>query len=465
MLIMEQKNLVFFMTDQQRYDTLFAAVDGEPVTPTWNRLASEGVYFPHTYSTCPLCVPARTSLAAGLNPLRSKMVLNDLPGRLARPHKSLHRMLYDAGYEVGHIGVNHISLMPPLKESLQFAVWEDDESWAAYAQEHGVSVALDPTQRTEVDELWDGEYKRRPYSNAIIRSFEHDLSLFKDVWFADRAVQYIMDRHTRPFALFVCLWAPHPPLVVPPVYSALFPSEKIELPPFHGEFGENEPKSRPFGAARQLGQQCIGHHWKDVWAAHYALCRLADDQLKKILDALQATDVLDNTLIVCTADHGEQLGEHLMYQKMEMYESAIRVPAVMKLGSLPHSIQSSPISHLNFVPTILDLLDIHTEGPFEAKSLAESVRTGQCPAQEPVFAAYSGNHALGDIRRMVVSDGMKYVWDGTEGELYDLTTDPFEQVNLSGKGEWLEHETRLHTCLATWGRESGDWIEYTRSKG
>lgn len=459
---MKRKNLLFFMTDQQRHDTLFAEVGGEPVAPTWTRLAQEGTHFTHAYTSCPLCVPARTSLATGLNPIRSKMVLNDLPGHLAQDHPSLHSMLHDAGYDVAHIGVNHISLKPPLRQSLDFSAWQDDESYASFAQGQGISVSLDPAQRSTVEELCEGAYRTRPYSNAQIRSFDHDLSLFKDVWFADRAIDYIEQVHERPFALFVCLWAPHPPLVVPPSYAQLFPADLVTLPPFHGMPSEREPANRRRGAAGQLGALADEGDWKKIWGAHYALTRLADDQLNRIMGALEATGLLDDTLVVCTCDHGEQLGEHLMYQKMEMYEGAVRIPALFFMPSSPPSRQSVPISHLNFVPTILDLLEIPAPRKFEARSLAPSIREGVSPHPDPVYAAYSGNHAIGDIRRMIVADGFKYVWDGQEGELYALGEDPCERINLSGDGAHEAVETRLHDRLAAWATESGDWVDYTR---
>ncbi len=450
------------MTDQQRNDTLFTEVGGEAVTPVWNLLASEGTRFVNTYTSCPLCVPARTSLATGMNPLRSGMLLNDLPGKMAQDHLSLHRMLYEAGYEVAHIGVNHISLKPPLPQSLPFSAWEDDESYAAFAKSRGVSVTLDPEQRSQIDELWEGAYTPRFYSNAKVRHFEHNLSLFKDVWFANKAVEFINREHEKPFALFVCLWAPHPPLVVPPLYTSLFPPESVSLPPFHGMPAEGEPRSRRRGAAGQLGELASGDDWREIWAAHYALTRLADDQLGAIIAALKDNGFFEETLVVCTVDHGEQLGEHLMYQKMEMYESAVRVPAVFHMPSAPPSTHHVPISHLNFVPTILDLLEIPDAPDLEANSLAQCVLDGRTPDEYPVFAVYNGNHAIGDIRRMVVHDGYKYVWDGSEGELYDLVEDPYERVNLDGHPKWRQRREALHNRLASWALEQGDWIDYTR---
>lgn len=450
------------MTDQQRFDTLFTKVGDQEVTPTWNRLATEGTWFSNTYTSCPLCVPARTSLATGMNPLRTGMVLNDLPGKLAKNHMSLHRMLFDAGYEVAHIGVNHISLDPALQHSLPFAAWEDDHTYEAFAAQKGLSCKAHPSQRSEVNELCDGVYEKRMYSNAHVRTFTEDLSLFKDVWFTDKALDFIRQDHTKPFALFVCLWAPHPPLVVPPVYQALFNPNSIILPDTIPNPAIREPNNRKLGAARQLGVQTPSSTWKQAWAAHYALTRLCDDQLNRLVTTLEEQALFDNTLIVCTADHGEQLGEHGMYQKMEMYESAVRVPAVMHLSNATASKQDAPISHLDFVPTILDLLDISSQYTFEGRSLLQTIQEGTTLDSKPVYAVYNGNHALGDVRRMIVYEGYKYVWDGKEAELFNLNADPKESINLSQLAQYKEREQRLHHMLGAWAQDAHDWIDYAR---
>lgn len=451
------------MTDQQRFDTLFTKVGDQEVTPTWNALARGGTYFTNTYTTCPLCVPARTSLATGMNPLKTGMVLNDLPGKLAKNHTSLHRMLYEAGYEVAHIGVNHISLDPKLEQSVPFAAWEDDHTYEHYATQKGLSCKPLPIQRSQVSELCDGIYENRMYSNALVMPFTEDLSLFKDIWFTDKALEFIRRDHAKPFALFVCLWAPHPPLVVPPSYRALFMPDDITLPETIAKPADREPANRRLGAARQLGTIAPSSAWKETWAAHYALTRLCDDQLNRLVAELKQQALFDDTLLVCTADHGEQLGEHAMYQKMEMYESAVRVPAVIHFTDATPSVQNTPISHLDFVPTILDLLNIPSQTEFEGSCLSQTVKQGTPPLQKPVFAVYNGNHAIGDIRRMIVHEGWKYVWDGQEAELFHLDKDPSESINLSGLAQYREREQQLHHMIRTWAQKSNDWIDYART--
>lgn len=459
---MQAKNLIFFMTDQQRADTLDLCVDGTPVTPNLSGLARRAARFDTAYDACPLCVPARTALATGINPLANGMMLNDLPGKYARGHATLHTMLADAGYEVAHVGVNHIVVAPPLAQRLPYALWRDDDSYAAFAASQGMDIRRAPENTSVVNELADGVYCKRRYSNARVSEWPYDTSRFKDVWFAREAAAYLRRPHTKPFALFVCLWAPHPPLVVPKEYLAMFPPEAFALPPNTAVPARGEPAGRRLGAPAQLADTPPQKGWQQGWSAHCALSRLCDDQLGMLLQTLSEEGLADDTLVVCTTDHGEQMGQHAMYQKMEMYEPAVRVPAVFYLPGAPAARLDTPVSHLDFVPTVLDLLHVAPPRAFEGCSLAASVRTGAPVPAHDVFSVYCGNHAYGDMRRMIVRGTWKYVWDGSESELYDLAADPLEMENLAGRPEHAARCAELHEALRAWAQNSQDTLSYER---
>lgn len=459
---MAKKNLVFFMTDQQRVDTLGLEINGVPVTPNLTRLSAMGTYFDTAYDTCPLCVPARTALASGKNPLKNGMQLNDLPGKYAKDNATIHTMLHDAGYEIAHIGVNHISIMPPLKDRIPYEEWQDDDTYKEFAEQKGMDIKRGPKDSVVVNELNEGEYLERRYSNARVSEWKYDLSDFKDVWFVQHAVDFLKRPHEKPFALFVYLWAPHPPLIVPKQYLDMFPPEAFTLPENTDIPAEGEPQDRRKGAAAQLGNYPPEEGWEQGWSAHCALSRLCDDQLGRILDTLDQQGLADDTLVVCTTDHGEQLGQHRMYQKMEMYEPAVRVMATFRMpGAQPHHF-STPISHLDFVPTVLDLLEVEPPEQFEGDDLTPCVLTGVQPPQKDVFGVYCGNHSYGDMRRMIVRGKTKYIWDGTEAELYDLETDPLEMHNLANDPAKAELCAQMHQTLKQWAQNSGDSLSYEK---
>lgn len=442
-----KKNLVFIMTDQQRADTLGMISGGKEVTPELNRLAEESVVFERTYNTCPLCVPARTALATGINPIKNGMMLNDLEGKYAQNHQTIHQMLFEAGYEVAHIGVNHISVKPPLKESMPYVVWEDDNTYEAYAKEKGITIQRKEEDSVVIDEMADGEYKRRRYSNARTSIWPYDLEDFKDVWFTNRAVEYLHKQHEKPFALFLYMWAPHPPLIVPKEHWDVFDESQIILPPYTGEKSIGEPENRCRGVAAQLGQYPPKNGWKEGWHAHLALSHLCDSQIGKIRETLRKTGLDNNTMLVFTTDHGEHMGQHSMYQKMEMYEPAVRVPAIFHIPGEENKVLSTAVSHLDFVPTLIDMLNLRTYNDLDGQSLKESILNGTEPEERPIFGVYCGNHQFGDMRRMVVKGRYKYIYDNTTEELYDLQADPDERYNLCLNSQFREVANELYNQL------------------
>lgn len=451
-----KQNLIFIMTDQQRADTIGMTCGQTQVTPNLSRLSDNSTVFERAYNACPLCVPARTALATGQNPIKNGMMLNDLPGKHARSNRTIHQMLYDSGYEVAHIGVNHISIKPGLKSSLPFAAWEDDDTYAAYADDNGLKIKRKEEDSVVIDELSDGIYEKHRYSNAHTSIWPYALEDFKDVWFTGKALKYLNQKHEKPFALFLYLWAPHPPLIVPKEYWDLFDEASISLPPGTGIPSDGEPALRRRGAAAQLGEYPPEHGWKEGWHAHLALSRLCDDQIGRIEAALKENGLAEHTVMVFTTDHGEHMGQHRMYQKMELYEPAVRVPAIFYVpGSSPKRF-STPVSHLDFVPTLSELLGFDVPPQLEGRSLASSILKGIKPEERPVYSVYCGNHQYGDMRRMIVRGKYKYIYDNREEELYDLENDPHERKNLCEDPRFKEIAASLYCQLRDWAQKQED---------
>ena len=166
---MAPRNLLFIMTDHQRADSIGMVQDGTEVSPNLNRLAAGGVSFTRTYNTCPLCVPARTALNTGKYPTKNGVVYNDWRGERAGDHRLLHECLAGAGYEVAHVGVNHVRVRPDIRERVDFSLWVENEDYSGYAREKGIDDSAyhsGPERHTEVSELQEGEYVTMHYSSA-----------------------------------------------------------------------------------------------------------------------------------------------------------------------------------------------------------------------------------------------------------------------------------------------------------
>lgn len=459
----KKQNLIFIMTDHQRADSLGMIQDGKEVTPNLNRLASRSVNFTRAYNTCPLCVPARTAIATGRNPISNGVVLNR--GQRAKNCKTIYEYLFEAGYDIGHVGIHHVRLEPDLKERIKYSKWVDDDTYAQYAKEKGIDIRRSSLDEREIEELHDGIYEKKCYSNTRTSVWEHELESFKDNYFCRHAVDFIRENHNNesPFALFLYFWAPHPPLKVPEPYASKFDPDNIDLPENVGKFPNNMPPSRLKSVPVQLAQGLSMDDWRKVWAAHLGFLNLADDAIGKVLETLDECGLRDNSIVLFTVDHGDHLGQHNMYQKMEMYEQAIRIPLLFSVPGVDSKEFDTPVSHLDILPTVLDLLDIDIDPnyQYEGISLKDAIVDGVTPQKRYIHCQYSGNPRIGDIRRAIITKRYKYVYDATEHrELYDLEKDPLEMDNLADRLEYKEIVDRLHSQCKKWGMDSGDWIEY-----
>lgn len=299
------------------------------------------------------------------------------------------------------------------------------------------------------------------YSNAHAETWPHASEHYKDSYWCDRAVDFLERAVGEPFALFLYLWAPHPPLVVPAPYASLFDPGDIDLPENVGAPAEGEPPNRRAGIAAQLAEGVTTDEWRRAWAAHLGLVNLADAGIGRVLSALRAADHEGDTAVFFMSDHGDHLGQHRMYQKMEMYEQAVRVPMILRVPGGATGEIDTPMSHLDITPTILDLTHLDAPGDLDGISLLDCLRTGEAPPDRPQYSAYSGNPTVGDIRRAVITRRHKYIHDPEDlAELYDLEADPLETRNIAAEPASRELVGELHALGRSWAESHGDWVRW-----
>lgn len=464
----DRPNILVIMTDHQRADSIGMVQCGVEVAPCLDRLAREAAVFERAYTTSPLCVPARTALATGKYPTRNGVVFNDWRGVRAGDHQTIHELLKSAGYAVGHVGVHHVRVRPEMRERLDFETWVDSSDHVRHLQTVGVDIA--PPEgwgafRPEFVENHEGRPVKVRYSNVRTARWPGPAEHFKDSWFCRKAAEFIRRKRTRPFALFVNLWAPHPPLRVPEPYYSRFDPDGIELPDNVGVPADAEPPGRRRGVSAQLAEGVAPEEWRRAWAAHLGLVSLADEGIGRILEALDGSGLADDTVVLFTVDHGEQLGQHRMYQKMEMYEPAIRVPLMFRVPGTGRpvfrGVIEGPVSHLGIMPTLLELAGVPVPDDLDGESLLDCITSGAPPPEEAVFSQYSGNPTVGDIRRAVLTRRYKYVYDpADEPELYDLEDDPLEMRNLAPDPAHREVLLDLHGRCRAWAEAHGDWVDF-----
>jgi len=246
---------------------------------------------------------------------------------------------------------------------------------------------------------------------------------------------------------------------LPRGYASLFDPALIDLPPNVDQPAAGEPANRRLGIAAQLAEGLSIEEWRRVWAAHLGLTHLADSVVGRVLSALNTTEEEDDTLVLFTTDHGDHLGQHRMYQKMEMYEQAIRIPLILQGPGIGVRICDTPVSHLDLMPTLLDHLGLESPGSLDGISLQPYLEAGTPLPERPIFSQYSGNPISGDLRRAVITRRHKYVYDPNDRpELYDLETDPLEMHNIAADQPALT--SQLHQECKSWGESHGDGVKF-----
>ena len=453
-------NILLFMTDHQRADSLFMEQCGREVTPNLNRLAREGMVFERAYDTCPLCVPARTALATGVYPTKNGVVYNDWKGVTAGGFEPLHKALQKAGYEIGHIGVDHIRVKPPMREQ-GFEFFSNQEDYEAWAAAKNVKTVRKPEELVTVQEEVDGQYVEKKYSGHRVSQWENPFETLKDIYFRDHSLEFLRQLpEGKLFAMFTYLWAPHPPLRVPEPYASMYPPEKLVLPDNIGITAEGEPPLRRKGVPAQLAEQVPKEEWRQVWSAHLALTTMADDVLGMILEELKKQGKYENTCVVFTADHGDSLGQHQMYQKMEMYEESVKIPLVIRLPGAKTGKTAKLVSHLDLKPTLCEIGGA-SAGACDGRSLVPFLEGKEELEQKPAYIQYSGNPSYGTIRRAVVTERYKYIYDSSHAhELYDLEKDPHEMNNVADDPRYETVLKELHEACKRFHQDHQDYFDW-----
>ncbi len=463
---MSQPNLLFLMTDQQRGDTL--APDSPCQMPTLQGLIAAGTRFERCYAPNPICSPTRASLLTGKLPHNHGMV--DCT-HTVEPYRAMlkpdlpfwSRNLHEAGYRTGYFGKWHIERSGEL-EHFGFDQYEvDTAGYRAHRQAQGLeprgpalSLARRVPQPGYEDFLLYGVTDEPAES-----SHEHYL-YSQGIAFIERAAR---EEAAQPWALFVSTEGPHDPYVVPRSHWERYDPAALPVP---ASF-EDPLADRP-GIYRRIQRVWEGLEWADfaeATACYYAFCSLIDDQVARILQTLEATGQLDNTLIVFTSDHGDYMGAHrLLLKGIPAFEEAYRVPLVLCGPGIPQG---------RTVPDVTSLMDLAasivplTTGgtfPAEGRSLLPLLQAEPDAAwAQEAFAEGHGQRFF-FTQRLLWEGRYKYVFNGfDEDELYDLESDPHELCNLASDEALRPVLQRMAARMWEIIVETGDFNMYQSQYG
>ena len=450
---MKEKNILYILTDQHRWDMLGAYGHPQVKTPHIDSLAKNGITFNHAFTPSSICGPARTSLFTGQVPTTHGVAQNAETGHLqhhkADPLPEIPTLGdYLADYEKIYLGKWHIAetKLPSdygfkghnfpgygypgsgVHKNLVFNQGPGERNrYRDWLKEKGYPIP-------EVSESFFGNnpnLQKQELRGRLSGTKEHTIPAF----LYDEAKHYLKNRDkTKPFFMWMNFWGPHTPCTIPePYYSMYDPREIAEDPAFRESF-ENKPLHQQHVSYMWGVHDLNWEEWSLIIARYFGYITLIDDYIGLLLDFLKGEDLYENTTIVFTADHGDAMGAHRLIEKGEfMYDETYRIPMIVKspLIQEPGSVNDDFVYLHDLFPTALELAGEDLPELDQARSLVPILKgeSSQSP-REFVYGQFTG-HFTDYNQRMIRTREHKLVFNAPEkGELYHLTEDPCEMKNL-----------------------------------
>jgi arylsulfatase A-like enzyme len=398
----KQKNVLLIVVDQWRGDLLPHL--GTPVlkTPNIDRLCREGVTFRNHFTQSVPCGPARASMLTGLYQMTHRAVQNTIP--LDRRFTNLAHELRALGYDPALVGYTTTTPDPRSTSTndprfFQLGDLMDGfrsvgsfepgrEPYFAWLAARGYRL---PERR---DEIW---LPREGAPGATTSESRIPAELSDTAWFTERGMTYLAGAANHPWFLHLGYYRPHPPFIAPAPYHRMYDPADI-APPVRARTPEVEAAQHPllkfyldtlaqsgfFQDAKGLTRDMSELEVRRMRAAYYGLMSEVDDHLGKVFRFLDETKQWDDTLIVLTCDHGEQLGDHYLCGKLGYFDGSFRIPMIVRdpspdAAATRGQIVDAYTETIDTMPTILDWLGGQIPRQCDGHSLLGFVR-GTPPA-------------------------------------------------------------------------------------
>ncbi|MEQ8785024.1 MAG: sulfatase-like hydrolase/transferase [Pirellulaceae bacterium] len=424
-------NILWYCTDQQRFDTIRALGNPHVVTPTVDQLVADGVAFTHAYCQSPICTPSRSSFMTGMYPARLRNTRNGNESFPPFP-PVITKLIASAGYDCGLIGKFHLQSSghrtePRLDDGFSFWKfshaprddWQEGHDYAEWVRAQG----------GDLDALRESEDRVPP-------------ELHQTTWATERSIEFITQQREKPWLLTVNIYDPHPPFIPPKAYAERFDPAKMPGP----HFRESDLAHQAKLARADFQDEIRTPEQHDAFRAqanYYAMIAQIDDQFARILQTLEETGQRENTVIIFTSDHGEALGDHgLMFKGCRFYEGLVRIPLIFSWpGKFQTDLRSDALVELlDLTATIVELCGLEQPEYMQGRSLTPILRGEASPGQHRAFVRCEYFDALdpyftggqGVFATMYRDRRHKLsVYHGLGiGELYDLENDPWEFDDL-----------------------------------
>ncbi|MBQ37861.1 MAG: hypothetical protein CME04_15855 [Gemmatimonadaceae bacterium] len=448
-------NVLFIMSDQHSKAVAGCYGHGIVQTPHMDRLAQRGLIYDNAFCASPLCGPSRVAWITGTQPHTNGVVThNNSRHRSGGTYRktidpdvpSLIEEMRQAGYDTYGAGFmhadQHVDGEDPYGE-LGFSGYGVNPK--SYGDIVGEQVKRRYDAHHIISEMWEHSYR-----NVEGDPFPHGEEKMLDTLVVDDCLEFMAQSdRDRPFFAYAGFRAPHPPWCAPPRFHEMYDPDDIgELPNYLVDF-----RDKPRRVIERVNYYELWNLPEEMIrksiAAYFGFVSYTDTCVGRLVDAIDAAGLRDDTLIVYASDHGEMLYKNGICEKHTFFEDAVRIPLIFSQpGVVPEGERTEAlVSNIDILPTVLRMAGIRLPEIVEGKDLTPTFRGGK--VQEHVFSEYY--HSL-DPCRMVRDERYKYIHTEEDiCELYDLDNDPLESVNLAWYPQYAQRIAEMdELVMADW---------------
>ena len=432
-------NIVFFFSDQQRWDTL--GCNGQPldITPHIDLFSSEGINYTNTFAPQPVCGPARAMLQTGLYPTQIGCFRNAIS--LPTEQKTLAHHMREAGYNVGYVGKWHLA---------------SDEH-----ENHYETTAVPPERRGGYNDYWMasdvleftshgyGGYVHDQYGNRV------EFSGYRADCITDYAINYIHSYNSeKPFFLFV---------------SHIEPHHQNDRNNYEGPLGKREEYEHfvpPADLERGKGD------WEEFFPDYLSCCNSLDYNFGRVVECLKSKGIFDNTVLVYASDHGCHFRTHTEEvvkggyddYKRNTFENTIHVPLIIGGPGFSGGKKVEKLVSLIDLPkTLLSIADCDIPNEIQGRDIRNiDDKNWENAVYIQISESYVGRAVRTARYKYVVYAPDKNPWTESasssyiEKYLFDLHTDPLEKENLIHERDYLELKAMLRMRLIQFAQQAGE---------
>jgi len=423
---MQQPNFLFIMADQMAANALPVYGNKKVIAPNLEALSARGVVFENCYCNLPMCGPSRAALHCGQLPFSIGMYDNASEFSASIP--TLPHYLRQLGYRVEMAGKMH---------------FVGPDQYHGYQTRHTTEIYPSNFAWT-VD--WSKGREYRPTnltmapvieSGSCIRSLQMDYDDEVEYYSVQALYDLARNQESQPFFLTVSFTSPHSPFVIGEDYWNLYDHDDIELPTVPEiALDEKDHLSRNLHYCQARHQFTVtDEHRRTARHAYYGMVSYIDEKVGRLMQTLEKTGLLDNTVVIFTSDHGEMMGERGMWYKQHFFEWAAKVPLIVSYPErFPQSRISSNVSLIDIMPTVLDTAvagEAHaTVDELDGQSLYPALTSSsEEQLTDTAISEFAADGSTGPSR-MVKKGDWKYMYlEGVDEMLFDTVNDPKELHN------------------------------------